>query len=154
MRPCAEGMSVRSCGIYGPIHPLYPPRSCQLSGQLVPAIDKIIKRKVEDFELDYVEEGGGMNATTNNTVNIIGSNISNSVMKITQSGKDTISKDTAQALEQLGRVLINAGTDRMSAFGATADMGRRIVPTISPLLTPLGHESPLFAAMHGAIISS
>ena len=42
-----------------------------------------------------------MNATTNNTVNIIGSNISNSVMKITQSGKDTISKDTAQALEQL-----------------------------------------------------
>ena len=95
-----------------------------------------------------------MNATTNNTVNIIGSNISNSVMKITQSGKDTISKDTAQALEQLGRVLINAGTDRMSAFGATADMGRRIVPTISPLLTPLGHESPLFAAMHGAIISS
>jgi hypothetical protein len=72
----------------------------QLSGQLDPTLDKIIKRKVEDFELDYVE-GGAMNATTNNTVNIIGSNISNSVMQITQSGKDTISKDTAQQLEKI-----------------------------------------------------
>jgi hypothetical protein len=72
----------------------------QLSGQLVPTLDKIINRKVEDFELNY-EEGREMNATTNNTVNIIGSNISNSVMHITQSGKDAISKDTAQKLEQL-----------------------------------------------------
>ena len=51
---------------------------------------------------------------------------------------------TKEAIEErwffreLGRVLINAGTDRMSAFGATADMGRRIVPTISPLLTRSG----------------
>jgi hypothetical protein len=68
-------------------------------GQLDPALDKIIKRKVEDFEWNI--EGREMNATTNNTVNIIGSNITNSVMQITQSGKDTISKDTAQKLEQL-----------------------------------------------------
>jgi len=72
----------------------------KLSGQLDPTFDRIIKRKVEDFKLDYVE-GGEMNTTTHNTVNIIGSNISHSVMQITQSGKDAISKDTAQALEQL-----------------------------------------------------
>jgi hypothetical protein len=72
----------------------------QLRGQLDPTLDKIINRKVEDFELDYVE-GREMNATTNNTVNIIGSNISNSVMQITQSGKDTISKDTALKLQEL-----------------------------------------------------
>src|SRR5262245_21367972 len=71
-----------------------------VKAQLDEALDKIINRKVEDFELGYTP-GKNMNATTNNTVNIIGSNISNSVMKITQSGKDTISKDTAQALEQL-----------------------------------------------------
>jgi hypothetical protein len=72
----------------------------QLSGQLVPTLDKIINRKVEDFELNYTE-GKEMNAITNNTVNIIGSNISNSVMQITQSGKDTISKDTALKLQEL-----------------------------------------------------
>ena len=42
-----------------------------------------------------------MNATTNNTVNIIGSNISNAVLQITQSGKDAISKDTALKLQEL-----------------------------------------------------
>ena len=72
----------------------------QLSGQLDPALDKLIKRKVEDFQLGYTE-GEDMNATTNNTVNIINSNISNAVVQITQSGKDTISKETAQKLEQL-----------------------------------------------------
>jgi hypothetical protein len=66
--------------------------------QLDPALDKIIKRKVEDFQLGYVE-GQEMNTTTNNSVNIINSNISNSVLQITQSGKDAISKDTAQKLE-------------------------------------------------------
>jgi hypothetical protein len=71
-----------------------------LRGQLDPALDKIIKRKVENFEFGVIE-GREMNATTNNTVNIINSNISNSVMQITQSGKDAISKDTAQKLEQL-----------------------------------------------------
>jgi hypothetical protein len=64
------------------------------------ALDKIIKRKVEDFELGFME-GKDMIATTNNTVNIINSNISNAVVQITQSGKDAISKDTAQKLEQL-----------------------------------------------------
>jgi len=72
----------------------------ELRGQLDPALDKIIKRKVEDFQLGYVE-GQEMNTTTNNSVNIINSNISNSVLQITQSGKDAISKDTAQKLEQL-----------------------------------------------------
>ena len=42
-----------------------------------------------------------MNATTHNTLNIIKSNISNSVVQITQSGKDAISKDTAQKLEKI-----------------------------------------------------
>jgi len=46
---------------------------------------------------------------------------------------------TQGRLKARERVLINAGTDRMSAFGATADMGRRFVPTISPLLTHLRH---------------
>src|SRR5262249_43795950 len=72
----------------------------ELRGQLDPALDKIIKRKVEDFEFGIIE-GREMNATTSNTVNIIGSNISNAVVQITQSGKDAISKDTAQKLEQL-----------------------------------------------------
>jgi len=64
------------------------------------ALDKIIKRKVEDFEFEYVE-GKDMNATTNNTVNIINSEISNTVLQIIQSGRDAISKETAQKLEQL-----------------------------------------------------
>jgi hypothetical protein len=68
--------------------------------QLGEALDKLIKRKVEDFELGYTE-GQDMNATTNNTVNIIGSQISNAVVQITQSGKDTISKDTALKLKEL-----------------------------------------------------
>jgi len=72
----------------------------ELRGQLDPALDKIIKRKVEDFELGYVE-GREMNATTNNTVSIINSNISNAVVQITQSGKDAISRDTAQKLQEL-----------------------------------------------------
>jgi hypothetical protein len=69
-------------------------------GQLDPALDKIIKRKVENFEFGIIE-GREMNATTHNTVSIINSNISNAVLQITQSGKDAISKDTAQKLAQL-----------------------------------------------------
>jgi hypothetical protein len=72
----------------------------ELKGQLGPALDKLIKRKVEDFELGFVE-GKDMNATTNNTVNIINSQISNAVVQITQSGKDAISKDTALKLKEL-----------------------------------------------------
>ena len=68
--------------------------------QLSEALDKLIKRKVEDFELGYVE-GRDMTTTTHNTVNIINSNISNSVVQINQSGKDAISKETANKLEQL-----------------------------------------------------
>jgi hypothetical protein len=72
----------------------------ELRGQLSEALDKLINRKVEDFELGYTE-GKDMTATTNNTVNIIGSQISNSVLEINQSGRDTISKETAKKLEQL-----------------------------------------------------
>jgi hypothetical protein len=76
------------------------PDKNEFKGRLGPALDKVIKRKVEDFALGYIE-GRDMNATTNNTVNIIGSQISNSVLEINQSGRDTISKDTAKKLEQL-----------------------------------------------------
>jgi hypothetical protein len=72
----------------------------EFRGRLDPALDKIIKRKVEDFEFGFVE-GREMNATTHNTVNIINSNITKSVVQITQSGKDAISKDTAQKLQQI-----------------------------------------------------
>jgi hypothetical protein len=72
----------------------------QFKAQLGEALDQLIKRKVEDFEWGYME-GKDMNATTNNTVNIIGSQISNSVLEINQSGRDTISKETAKKLEQL-----------------------------------------------------
>jgi hypothetical protein len=71
----------------------------QLRTELEAALDSLIERKVEDFEIGFVE-GKEMNPTTNNTLTIIG-NISNSVLQITQSGKDTISKETAQKLEQL-----------------------------------------------------
>jgi hypothetical protein len=72
----------------------------ELKGQLNQPLDKLIKRKVEDFEFGYME-GQGMTATTNNTVNIINSNISNAVVQITQSGKDVISKETALKLKEL-----------------------------------------------------
>ena len=68
--------------------------------QLSEGLDKLIERKVEDFELGYVK-GKDMTATTQNTVNIINSNISKSVVQINQSGKDAISKETANKLEQL-----------------------------------------------------
>ena len=41
----------------------------ELRGQLDPALDKIIKRKVEDFEFGIIE-GRAMNATTSNTRSI------------------------------------------------------------------------------------
>jgi hypothetical protein len=72
----------------------------ELRAQLGEALDKLIKRKFEDFELGFVE-GKDMNATTQNTVNIINSNISHAVVQITQSGKDAISKETALKLKEL-----------------------------------------------------
>jgi hypothetical protein len=72
----------------------------QLRNDLETALGNLIRRKVEDFELRYIE-GQDMNSTTHNTVNIINSNISNAVVQITQSGKDAISKETAQKLEQI-----------------------------------------------------
>jgi L-lactate utilization protein LutC len=71
-----------------------------VKAQLDLALDKLVIRKVEDFMFGYAP-GKNMNATTNNTVNIINSNISNAVVQITQSGKDTISKETAEKLKEL-----------------------------------------------------
>jgi hypothetical protein len=76
------------------------PGDVNFKAYLDAAIDKITKRKVEDFEFG-IGEGKDMNATTQNTVNIINSSISNSVVQITQSGKDAISKDTALKLQEL-----------------------------------------------------
>ena len=42
-----------------------------------------------------------MSPTTQNTVSVIGSSIANAVVQITQSGKDTISKETARKLLEL-----------------------------------------------------
>jgi hypothetical protein len=72
----------------------------QLRNELEAALDKLIKHKVEDFEFGIIE-GREMNATINNTVNVINSTISNAVVQITQSGKDTISKETALKLQEL-----------------------------------------------------
>jgi hypothetical protein len=72
----------------------------QLRNDLEAALDNLIKRKLENFEIGFME-GKDMNATTQNTVNIINSSISNSVVQITQSGKDAISKDTALKLQEL-----------------------------------------------------
>jgi hypothetical protein len=72
----------------------------QLRNDLETALDKLIRRKLEDFEFGYAE-GQDMNSTTQNTVNIINSNISNAVIQITQSGKDAISKETAQKLQEI-----------------------------------------------------
>jgi hypothetical protein len=72
----------------------------QLRNDLEAALGKLVERKLEDFELGIIG-GKDMNVTTHNTVNIINSNISNAVVQITQSGKDAISKDTAQKLEQI-----------------------------------------------------
>jgi hypothetical protein len=74
--------------------------SGHFKAQLDQALDKLIKRKVEDFEFGIMK-GQDMNATTYNAVNIINSDISSAVVQITQSGKDTNSKETAQKLEQL-----------------------------------------------------
>ena len=76
------------------------PERYQLRNELEPALDKLLECKLEDFRLGFIE-GKDVNATTHNTLNIIKSNISNSVVQITQSGKDAISKDTAQKLEQI-----------------------------------------------------
>jgi hypothetical protein len=64
------------------------------------ALDSLIERKLEDFQLGYIERRE-MSTTIQNTVNIVNSQISNSVVQITQSGKDTISKETALKLQEL-----------------------------------------------------
>src|SRR5262245_16117614 len=46
-------------------------------------------------------EGKDMSPTTQKTGNIIALNISNSVLQLTKSGKDTISKETARKLQEL-----------------------------------------------------
>jgi hypothetical protein len=63
----------------------------QLRNDLEAALDSLIKRKVEDFELGFFERRE-MSPTTQNTVNIINSNISNAVVEINQSGRDTLQR--------------------------------------------------------------
>jgi hypothetical protein len=87
----------------------------ELRAQLGEALDKLIKRKFEDFELGFVE-GKDMNATTQNTVNIINSNISHAVVQITQSGKDAISKETALKLKELTIRTRSKGCRRRSGW--------------------------------------
>ena len=72
----------------------------EFRGQLSEALEKLIKRKVEDFELGYIE-GKDMTQqpTTRSTSSIQTS--PNSVVQITQSGKDAISKETALKLQEL-----------------------------------------------------
>jgi hypothetical protein len=72
----------------------------QLRNELKAALDGLIERKVEDFEIGFVE-GKDMSPTTQNTVNIINSNISHAALQITKSGKDAISKKTALKLQDL-----------------------------------------------------
>ena len=72
----------------------------QLRNELDSALVQLIKRKVEDFELDY-QEGKDMSPTIHNEVNITNSNIENAVVQITQSGKDSISKETALKLREI-----------------------------------------------------
>src|SRR5215472_12676948 len=76
------------------------PERYQLRNELEPALEKLVKRKVEDFRLGLIE-GKDINATTHNTANIIKSNISHAVVQITRSGKDTISRETTRKLEQI-----------------------------------------------------
>jgi len=70
----------------------------QLRNELGPALDKIIKRKLEDFEWNI--GGEDMSGTTQNTINIFNSKIDNSVIQINQSGKDDI-KEIARKLQQI-----------------------------------------------------
>jgi hypothetical protein len=65
---------------------------------------------VEDFGLGFVE-GKEMNATTHNTVTIINSNISKSVVQITQSGKDATWKIAQKLLEVVNSEEIKALPD-------------------------------------------
>lgn len=68
------------------------------------ALDKIIKRKLQDFSLGViggVKVNSSQNNVTHNTVNIINSNISETILTITQSGKDAHVKDAAQKIEEM-----------------------------------------------------
>lgn len=71
--------------------------------QLVQAMDKIVARKVEDFQLGIIEgekisPGGDV---TVNSINIVNSTITDAVLTITQSGKDSLLKDVAQKISDL-----------------------------------------------------
>jgi hypothetical protein len=75
-----------------------------IRARLGPALDKIIERKLEDFAFGIIGDNKMEpkdTSITHNTVNIVNSNISHTVLTITQSGKDAISKDVAQKLEQM-----------------------------------------------------
>jgi hypothetical protein len=105
----------------------------QLRNDLDATLDKLIERKVEDFEIGFVE-GKEMNATTQNTVNIINSTISNAVVQITQSGKDAISKETALKLQELvnsEEIKALPDDDRLEVLDRVSDLIEELqAPTI------------------------
>jgi hypothetical protein len=123
----------------------------QLRNDLDATLDKVIERKVEDFELGFVE-GKDMNATTNNTVNIINSNISNAVVQITQSGKDTISKETAQKLEQL----INSEEIKALPENERLEVSDQVVDIVKELNAPTTDKGKVYRGLKrlGKFVSS
>jgi hypothetical protein len=105
-------------------------------GDLDLALDKIIKRKVEDFQLGYTE-GKDMNATTNNTVNIINSNITKSVVQINQSGKDTIWKEIAQKLQEVVNSEDIKGLPEQTRFDVL-DQAEEVIDQLNKPVTDVG----------------
>ncbi len=72
--------------------------------ELGPALDKIVERKLEDFLLGIIGDTKMEPKQTNvthNTINIMNSNISDTVFTITQSRKDAMTKEIAQKIEKM-----------------------------------------------------
>lgn len=71
-----------------------------LSNWLPEKLDKRTRRAVEDYKLDF-EPGKPPMTSPTNQVNIVNSKISNAVVNIVQSGKDTSLKDIAQNIQKV-----------------------------------------------------
>jgi hypothetical protein len=123
----------------------------ELRAQLSEALDKLIERKVEDFELGFVE-GKEMNATTHNTVNIINSNITKSVVQITQSGKDTIWKEIAQKLQEVVNSEDIKGLPEQTRLDVL-DQAEAVIDQLNKPLTDVGKVQRGLKRL-GAFISS
>ena len=73
-----------------------------------------------------------MNPTIQNTINIINSNISHAVLRITQSGKDAISKKTALKLQDL----VNSEEIKALPENDRLDILDRVSDLVKELQTP------------------